>query len=406
VRNVRLVETGAKPRVTRLNDDNVLVIEEDRFVIPLDSNPRVGMGKLPRRLSFLLSLSKMKHSEGAVELRADVLSYLIGQVPFGRGKNASLAITGLGTLPAVKVLSVVRRPHQLVTVPEFSRETSLTVGQAKTGIESPLTSNFQGGAPAISVDVPLFWKGEGFSTVSNDPLIDLGQPYIEDAHGKKYRRFKYGKNKYFSFNANVGSSTSSNSNITETSVSYSFPTDAIPFEAGQLTLKTRISGNGEWPVSVSVVVRRANEKQLAPPPLKIVSTQVRPLNQDDKGDTEVVVKVQPALPATDLESFGRELITYWSQHLVDARGMEYSNFAQWGTWTTYPNGIHAPVTKRQQQTSSMDTSQEVDQQNHQIVIHYKFFLNQVPMKTGRVLFKTDIGMKGYKFLPVSVIVRN
>ena len=401
VRNVRLVETGAKPRITKLNDDNVWVLEDDKFTVPLDGKPHVKIGKLPQRLTFLLSLSKMNQSARPLELRASISSLL--QAQFKRGGN--IIHTAVGSLPFLYFSQVVRQPNQVVQLPKVSKRTDLTLGEPTfssypaRGL-NPGTDGF-----TTSVTVPMFWKGNSFKSSSTNPQIHVGIPYIEDARGKKYRNFKYGKSQSFRFNYGGIGSSSNGGNVIETSTSYSFPANAIPYKAGQLTFKTQISGNDEWPVPVSVVVRRADEKQLAQPPFKIVSTQVNSIT-DDKGDTEVVVKIQPALAATDIETFRRELITYWSQRLVDAQGMEYQNFAQWITETSYPNGIDAPaVAKRQQQTRSMDTSQEVDQQNRQIVVRYKFFLNQVQMKTGCVLFKADIGMKGYKFLPLSVVVR-
>jgi hypothetical protein len=404
VRNVRLVETGAKPRVTKLRDEDVQLVENDIYIVPLDSNPRVGMGKLPQKLSFLLNLSKLKRSRDAVELRADIFSYLQVHIPMGRGKNRVIGITGLRAFPGTKFLSVVRRPNQIVQVPQFSKETSLTTGTPQIDTRSPLSSFDNTGSPIIEITVPLFWKDEKFNASNGNPEIFTGHPYIEDAHGKRYRSFQYGKNKYFYFNQGRFSSNGTG-DLRENGASYSFPSDAFPDEAGQLTLKTQISANEEWPVPVSVVIRRANQKKPSQfPPFKVANVQVRPI-RDDKGDTEVIVQVQPNSSSTNIEAFSRELISDWSQHLVDARGQKYTTFIQWTTWTTFPNGNNAPMTKREQQTTSMDTKKEIDETHQQIAVHYKFFLDQVRTQAGRVTFHAEIGMKGCKFLPVSVVAR-
>ena len=401
VRNVRLVEMGAKPRVTKLDDESVLVVEGDNFIVPLDSNPRIGSGKLPQRLSFLLSLSKVNPSSHSVELRATISSAL--QAQFSR--RGATIITGIATLNRLSFSHVVRQPGEIVKVPEVSRETGLTIGEPRINVSSPLSSSWIFEGAGTYITVPLLWKGNSFKSGSTNPQIRFGRPYIEDAYGKKYRTFKGLRNTKKGISSG-GIGSSSNGNIvTETSTSFSFPKDAFPYSAGQLTLKALISGNDEWPVPVSVVVRRADEKPATQfPPLKVTSTQIRSI-KSDKGDTEVVVKLQHTVPSTNLEAFRRELITYWSQHLVDSRAQKYTDFMRWETLTTFPNGMNAPVTKRQQLSGSMDTNVDVDQSNRQLVISYKFFLNQVPKKAGRVTFKAEIGMKSYKFLPVSVVVR-
>ena len=395
VRNVRLVEVGAKPRVTKLNDENVLVLQDNTFTVPLNSNPSVGGGKLPQTLSFMLKLSELKPSRGAVELRADILSLLQMQVTSG--------ITGVRAFPGLKFLFVVRRPDQSIQTHQIDKTSSLQVVSTQVTKLPPNSWQLSYGynVPVYEVVTQLELKPD-VSFDPNSAQLKTNIASIVDEKGHIYRHFQWEKSAGQAGPMQGGGFSSSARDLVASSSSLPakclvrryFPAEEIPLSAGQLTFKMNVSLNDEWPVPVSVIVRPRNFK---PPqevsPFQVVKTQSKAIQADDY-DTEVSFWLKPLKPELAAHDVSSQLIVDYSQHTEDSRAIEF--------WSYYKPDPTNPGTSSMLYMPGKATFDNV---SRLYLVTYQIPLKLGAFSRGRITFHAEIGMKGYKFLPVSVVVR-
>ena len=245
-----IYQRDGKPRRFQMADGSAAVQVEPQFDDPQGT------------VRFMLPLSQVPASDSAVTLKAKITSVdAHGTVitPPGQKVNA-VTVT---RIPATVFSFVVRKPGEQVQTPIVSRECPLALDQVTvTDKSSPLFAAATMGADTlvhltVKYDTPS-WLGR-----PPRPVWKFGKPYLVDEKGRRYSTFRWpgvGGGKSYSAGINYGgmswSGTAGNYAADgKYSTSYWLPLASVPKSAGKLTLKSQISVNEMWPLSISVVVR-------------------------------------------------------------------------------------------------------------------------------------------------------
>jgi hypothetical protein len=380
LKNVRL--TGLRSKPSHVSKDDEVAVEIGKHRWKLNDNSVVTRSKK------LHSVCRWQNGSVRVPSRSQrrprFRPKFHTQIPRGTTSR------GAGPMRPVPFQIVVRAPNQVVTPPQLSRDTKMTIEKV-TQEYTRSSGSFNGKTiPVVRVNVvlkrALSWLG------NSKPSLQLSRPYIVDEKGRRYSEFKFNG---FTWNsiATGGYFFDTNADGTakddKVTISFQIPVDSIPLSAGQLTLKAYVSCNDNWPVAISIVVRTKAES-LPPKPSPFTLAKVTfGSNQYDRKVTQVEVLLRYKGRKLLTEGEHSKIITDWSPRLVDAKGKEYTEFP------TAPNELSG--------FGSSGVTFDTKTKLRRVV--YSFPMKTVPRTAGRLTFRAEIGMRGYKFLPVSVVVR-
>jgi hypothetical protein len=374
LKNVRLTGLLSKPNHVLKDDEVAVEIGKHRWKL----NQQLGVRDV-NKVTLCLPLAKWKRSSTPLVLKGDLVSDLSFETKTPRATR----ISGAGPMRPVPFQFVVRAANQVVTPPHFSRDTKMTIESPRKYYRRS-SERFNGKTiPIMYVTVPLRYEPSWLG--NSKPTMHISQPYLVDERGHRYTELRWGR----SLEPIRFGSPSFNDTDNKVTTIFEVPVDQIPLSAGQLTLKAYISCNDNWPVAISTVVRTKAESLPPKPSPFTVAKVIVGSPEYNRKDTQVELWLRFKGKQLLGEGDNSRVITDWSQHLVDAKGKEYTEFP------TAPDeftgiGCSPPI---------------FDAKTRLYRVAYSFPLKTVPRTAGRLIFKAEIGLRGYKFLPVSVVVR-
>lgn len=337
----------------------------------------VGGDREEPQVTFLINAASMPTSSTRTILRCRLHALIMTQ---NVRPNGTIMWSAGKTTSSFPFEFSLREPHQVVTSPSgFSRVPQIKATKVTTTYEQSFSGKPE---PVINVAVSLEYQDRMNFFRKARPDFDFGTPYIEDEKGNRYTKFDYGNGLTTGIAPN-GYGSSEGSNVIQTN--FRVPITQIPNSAGKLTFKTLISVGESWPFLLSVVVRtKAESVPPKPSPFEIVRTHVGEIDLDDSEfkskDTGV-----------------RLWIRYKNKNFLG----EFDKCQFSGDWSTT-----LEVEKWPDRVLSIGYYlPSYDKKTGLYSLAYAFRIKHIPASAGRIIFKAEIGMKGYKFLPVSVVVR-
>ena len=319
---------------------------------------------------LLLTLARVQPKPGSVKVQAR----------FDFTKNST------PLCPPARWQHVVRKPGEMVRVPQVSKDSHLRLVYMAIGEAPPAHLQTNG----YTVDTRITWKVRYYPRGDNTSHSLNLNVLLYDEKGGTYTPHQSG--------AGDGSVSADKTNATAIA---DFDLKSIPRSAGALTLRGHLGIGPYWPLKIEIPIRDKQGRVLktppAPAPFTIGAIQVRPLtvqNQKQYGaDTAVSIAirftgVQPP-EHTSLEMWQAD----WSPHLEDETGKKYRVFS-----TSRPGGP-----RRLSFSASYIHSFRGSEPFHSV--YYLIPLNQVPPRAKTVKFKTRIGYEYSTQLPVEVVLR-
>ncbi len=280
----------------------------------------------------------------------------------------------------------IRKVGEAAPNPQVSHEYSLSSQSAKVDDLRPVTQLRTEGKFGANRTVEFEVKTQ--TPWRQYPYLDwkMFNACIVDENGKIYRKWlgwdmdrPVPKRHCFDF---VPDTIQKTEKPDVYSFDYSFSTAFIPASAGKLTFKALVSENGEWPLSLSVVVRQKDDwtlKRSRTLKLKSIETQPSP---DDPTLLDVIVKtnyVGKQKPNIRL------LIAGWSQRIESSL-------------TSFPSRALQKVNSGYYPVKVLSTSLT----GNEWEVIYRITLIRLKTLPKPLSFKADIGVEGDGFLPVSI----
>jgi hypothetical protein len=231
------------------NERFVLVDNRDSKVLrrihPAESQLMMhvsGMEKI--KLTLLLKAQNLSTTPQEVQLRGDVAferSYFPG------AKRGRIQVERL----AAPIAVIVRQPGRKIPTPRPNRNPGVKLTDTRLESVSP-TNSLYGEDSRIALELEQ-------TTPRNSQhkyLSVIGTPYLQDAQGRKYSKFKF-SNRSVSpprpFTAPMNPSYSGGED--KSTIYLGVPLNQIPSKLRPLTLHMKVSVNQRWPLHVSTVVR-------------------------------------------------------------------------------------------------------------------------------------------------------
>jgi hypothetical protein len=388
-----------------------------------------------RQIAILLPLSQLPKSELRVQFSALLrVGYLVpkgvakphgGEIrifPVSKEKGSDGVSVNL-RLP--KILIPVRKAGEPASIPQVSHARSIALVSANV-IRVATPASIQNGQSGIDTRVEIYVRGtETNLRKQQKQKWKSFNTCLVDESGKIYRTWQqpFGRLNSLVFllqDPNSGLQQDSSASEGVCKFQTDFSQFFIPASAGEITFRTQISFNDEWPVPVSVVVRKRDDWTLKKSrTLKLKSIKVEP-NSPDGSKFDVYVRGTYVGPYDLIESptpgkvFGadfyygynslsykyglntvyldknirtpnrRLFVTNWSQHLESAA----------------PNITGTKNLLSLRQSNPVRLTHVVLGDEFKVI--YAVDLSKLTTRPKNLIFKADIGVEGDGFLPVSV----
>lgn len=205
---------------------------------------------------------------------------------------------------------------------------------------------------------------------------------VVDSNGKQWTHTELNDGLGASFRSN---DSDSGQTVKKQEVGWTFSTRRLP--PGRAVFKGGMGIGDGWVEPITVVLWTGKEKppQLPLSTLKILEVKVRAANTEEKRDgmdTATVVRFKTTTP---LPAKPKWIVNY-SQHIVDGKGREH-----WTIWKANGEGVSMPV-----------TGPTWDAVGKCWKVTYSYRVAQ--FRTGRVLFRAEIGLPGEKLVEVGARV--